>query len=225
MIGFLGSPKAKTDTFYHGNKIIYFLIFFIITSCNNEKDIKEKRKMIFEKSLSIIGQQEYDKVYNQAYDSIRTWVKNDLSDYCAFYHSEWELDSLICFNIKKDKCIMSLLEACTSNGCTIDELKYFYGVKVDGDWFFFRGPSYTLLRERYQRDIHKPIPFDKMKDLAIKYIYVGYLKKNENHEWVVNDRFFQDLTSVAWGPASNTPEQWDSTYLAIIRRNWEKRDK
>jgi hypothetical protein len=216
----------KKVMLHQGNRFILFILLIFLISCQDDKKrFHERRNLYFEKSISVIGENDYLKIYNNANDSIKSWVDNNLSAYSILHIFKWKLDSLICFNRTLDKCIIALPVQCTWNDCESDELKYFYGAKVNNEWLFFRGGSFVLIRKGYQHDIHKPIPFEKMKDLAMKYIYSGYLKKNENHEWVVNERFFQDLTSVAWGPASNTPEQWDSTYLAIIRRNWEKRDK
>lgn len=227
MIGFLLKHRQKRDMLHLGNKILLFLLIFLLTSCHNEQEkLRELRERTYNKSVSIVGVKEYYTVHNNMKDSIDSWGKNGLNYYKYFGNSlNCEVDSLICFNEKKDKAIAAILLQDYDENGSQDDIWYFYGAKVNGEWLFFDGGDITLIRKRYQRDIHKPIPFDKMKDLAMKYIYSSYLKKNENHEWVVNDRFFQDLTSVAWGPASNTPEQWDSTYLAIIRRNWEKRDK
>jgi len=63
-----------------------------------------------------------------------------------------------------------------------------------------------------------------MKQLAMKNIFQGYLKKCSTGQLEVNEAFFGDLTSVAWCVNCTTQAQWDSAYLAVVRDNWKKRD-
>jgi hypothetical protein len=83
----------------------------------------------------------------------------------------------------------------------------------------------VLPREYYQKDIHMPLSFEKLKQIATSNIYRRYLVKNKKGEWETSDRFFSDLTSGAWCPDCVTQEQWDSAYIRQINRNWSKRDK
>ena len=83
----------------------------------------------------------------------------------------------------------------------------------------------VLPRERYQQDIHSPLSFDKLKQIATWHIYRHYLKKNQYGEWVINEQFFSDLTSVAWCSNCNAQEQWNEAYLRHVQANWQKARK
>ncbi len=45
-------------------------------------------------------------------------------------------------------------------------------------------------REHYQSDIYTPVSFEKLHEIAMINIFRGYLKKNEDGEWKINDAFF-----------------------------------
>lgn len=228
MIGFLLKHRQKRDMLHLGNKILLFSLIFLLASCYNEQE--KLRERTYNKSVSIVGVKEYYTVYNNMKDSIDSWGKNGLNYYKYFGNSlNCEVDSLICFNEKKDKAIAAILLQDYDENGSQDDIWYFYGAKVNGEWLFFDGGDITLIRKRYQRDIHKPIPFDKMKDLAMKYIYSSYLKKNENHEWVVNDRFFngfapKNQVSTGYGSCFEC-ETEDQYFLYLVRRNWEKKEE
>jgi hypothetical protein len=93
-------------------------------------------------------------------------------------------------------------------------------VKIKGNWYFFRGEGMVLPREYYQKDIHRPLSFEKMKQIATFNIYRHYLKKNKQGEWEINERFFdriipQDGTKEIYGIRS------DEEYVKlIIELNW-----
>lgn len=216
------------------NKNIWFIISLILLiSCKDKqksidehKELIELRNHMYEKSISIIGAREYKLVYEQIGDSINMWKKNNLNLYRYFdTEVKYQVDSLLCFNYDKNKVITSILKQNVEENNAIDAIWYFYGVKVNGMWYFFDGGSVVLLRERYQNDIHTPLSFGKLKELAIKYIYQGYLKKNKNGDWIINDDFFNDLISSAWCIDCLSQEQWDSAYLIQVKRNWALNDK
>jgi hypothetical protein len=89
--------------------------------------------------------------------------------------------------------------------------------------YFFSGPTLVLPREYYQKDT--PLSFEKLKQIATDHIYRRYLIKNKQGNWEINERFFSDLTSVAWCTDCVTQEQWDSAYIQQVHMNWNKRDK
>jgi hypothetical protein len=208
------------------NKIIVLLIILNFISCNNEqKELKEKRNEAINKSISIIGYDSYYDVYNKANDSIIVWVENQLASYLGKRLNDCQLDSLICFNNNADKCVMAILTRATFfNDAVIDNINIFNGVRIKTSWYFFSGGTLVLPREYYQEDIHTPLSFEKLKELAMKNIFGTYLKNGKNGELEINDKFFSDLTSGAWCTDCETQEEWDSVYLSVIRKNWEKRD-
>jgi hypothetical protein len=215
---------------HQGNKVLYsFLLSLLIVSCTkykeyNVREIQGIRQADIYFSQSIIGEKEYFKIYNLLNDSIKCWINNQLN-YFEYYNQEreWLLDSVLCINLERNKLITSVLKRSISNESTGDFIDYFYGTKIADTWYFFMGPHLVLPREYYQKDIHTPLSFEKLKQIATMNIYRGYLIKNINDKWEINDRFFSDLTSGAWSSnwRTNTQEQWDSIYISIVNKKWE----
>jgi hypothetical protein len=225
MNGFLTSnPMTPKDMLLQGIKMLLLSIVIVgFMSCQN----KSNKTQYIEMSKRIIGNNMYEFVYKSANDSIENWSKNRLIGFKAEYYTHWQLDSLICFNVKKDKCIMSILiqeSQTTSNG-----LDYLYGVKINKKWYFFSGPYIYLPDEMFDNTNNKPLSFEKLHEIAMKQIYQGYLKPNGFlglGGYEINEDFFQDLTSIAWYPGSAPKNQaeWDAIYLKIVQENWAKRD-
>jgi len=214
-----------------GNKIFAILCLVIsFTACNrykeyNAKEIAGIRNRILKTSQHIIGQDEYWAVYNLANDSINNWISNNLSSISYLNNSKWILDSLLCFNVLKDKCIMCYMTQDKLG--PMDDIHYFYGVKINENWYFFKGAVIYLPREYYQKDIHTPLSFEKLKQIATYNIYRRYLIKNKQGDWEINERFFEGMANknmVAEGYGScfdcKTEEEY---YLYLVRRNWENK--
>ncbi|GHT86376.1 hypothetical protein FACS18947_6190 [Bacteroidia bacterium] len=230
MIGYLQGRKEQMDMLHRDNKfIIIICLIFFFASCDKytRYDIKETKKIrtnCINKSQVLLGE-EYWLVYNSAVDSINSWIDNEIGNF-SYWRSliNYQLDSVLCVNKERDKIIMSILLPYIGEKGIQDDIEYFYGVKVQGQWYFFGGPTLVLPREFYQEDIHTPLSFEKLKQIATAEIYRGYLKKGRNGQWEINENFFQDLTSVAWCTDCTTQEDWDRKYLLIISENWSKRD-
>ena len=79
-------------------------------------------------------------------------------------------------------------------------------------------------RENHQEDIHTPLSFEKLKQIATVRLYLRYLKKNKNEEWEINDNFFSDLYERdAYNYPFTTQEAWEESWLRLCRANWEKK--
>jgi hypothetical protein len=99
----------------------------------------------------------------------------------------------------------------------------------------------VIPREHYQSDIHTPLSFKKLHELAMKEIFRGYLKKNSNDEWEINDAFFTyQLEDVGWGDFNrqshkdtvangkrftHKKEYFESIYLRQSKEKWLYREK
>lgn len=220
---------------HQGNKknIYYLLSIVFIFSCNkyktyNEKEITKIRERSIEKSQLVINENEYLQIYRTLNDSIKNWQIHNLGYYKYLNASkEYLVDSILCFNIKGDKLITAILQKQLLKEGVQDDIEYFYGVKIKGQWYFFGGPTLVLPREYYQKNIHTPLSFEKLKQIATDHIYRNYLYKNKHGEWEINEGFFSDLTSGAWSSnwQTNTQEQWDSIYISIVKKKWEKNRK
>ena len=226
--------KKKMDISNHANNKLFYIYLLICTicfaSCNEKIKVFDSKKINTIRTEStkmakqIVGEEEYWNVYSSVNDSIKNWISNSLDQYLLQKENNWRIDSILCFNRRGDKCRMSLMNQKKNDGNVYYESIWFmYGVKIDQQWNFFRGPSLALPREYYQDSVNIPLSFEKMRQIATEEIYRGYLKKDKSGNLVINDLFFHDLTSVAWGPSTNTKEQWDSTYLEIIQSNWQKK--
>ena len=205
----------------HVKNIVLLIIILFVVSCKDKhQELLEERTNIYKNSISIIGEKEYYEVYKNANDSINNWIKNNLKDVRSLNpeYSIWMLDSLICFNKTLNKCFMVILNQSINPKAVMDDIEYFYGVKINKEWYFFVAPTLVIPREYYQDDIYTAIPFEKLKDIAVDEVFSNYLKKGE-----INNNFFKDFTSGAWGQAS-TQEKWDSIYLDIIKKNWENKN-
>jgi hypothetical protein len=130
------------------------------------------------------------------------------------------VDSILCVNKSGNKLITSILLKQLLKDGVQDDIEYFYGVKVQGEWYFFADATLVLPREYYQKDIHTPLSFEKLRQIATWNIYRSYFKKNKQGEWEVNERFFeriipQDGTKEIYGIRS------DEEYVKlIIELNW-----
>ena len=219
-LGFLNKKLNKKDMLHQRNKILVLLFITLLSwQCQRVKYNKKKmhtiRKECMVKSQEIIGKKEYWQIYNNINDSINNWIKHKLGLYK--YYKSFKVDTILCINSAKNKLITGILLKCVSDECSQDDIIYFNGVKIKSKWYFFDGPSLVLIRKYYQKNIHKPLSWEIMEQIAADQLYRGYLNKDGS----INDNFFYDLTSGAWGEA-NTQAEWDSIYLEIIKENWQK---
>jgi hypothetical protein len=203
-------------------------LFFVFCfySCDEEKTIQKQRELYFINSVKAVSEDEYYIVYNQANDSINTWIKNDLRQYkMQKYALEWQLDSLICFNINANKCIMSIMNR-DKNGT--NSINHFYGVKIKNNWCLFCGATLYAFSEYYGLPPKEPLSFDKLKQIATKNIYRGYLKKGKKGKWEINEAFFNRMynkNQVMEGYGSCIECKTEEEYvLYLVNRNWQKRD-
>ena len=217
---------------HRGIKLLVMLFLItLVVSCSrykkyNAKEIQEIRKRSMDRSFFILGTDAYWDIYNKINDSINVWKANKLS-YYQYYDISlgYMVDSVLCVNKSGDKFVTSILLQQLLETGEQDDVWYFYGVKVEGIWYFFDGATMVVSRGYYQKNIHQPVSYEVLSQIATWNIYRSYLKKNAQGEWEINERFFRDLTSGAWCTGCVTQEQWDSVYIQQINRNWSKRNK
>lgn len=201
------------------SRIFYILTLFVFIKCdfNNQSDTN---KLTFEVSSSHIGINKYYEIQKKLRDTVETWSLNNLRDSKEITNYPYMIDSLICFNNNKDKLIGSILVRCNTNDCLQDDIILIYGLEINNLWYFIYGPTITLPREIYQKEIKTPITFDKLHTIALKEVYHNYLTKNKQ----INEGFFSDLTSGAWCTNCKTQEDWNEAYLGWVKNNWASRD-
>lgn len=215
--------------FHRDKMIVYIFCMLFFIACGkkeksfNVEKISSIRKSCIEKTKGLIGKDEYYNIYDSMNDTVSNWIDNKIEDY-QYWRSliNYQIDSVICINNDGDKIITSILLPYIGKEGVQDDIILFYGVKIDRKWYFFQGPALVLPRESYQKDIHTPLSFEKLKQIATLHIYDGYLKRNAQGKWEINEDFFSDLTSCAWSEKwkTNTQTEWDSIYLEIIAKQW-----
>src|SRR5690606_37308826 len=143
MDGYLELITLTLKVMLRLNKSISIILFSICwVSC----DIMEKDKMhlISQISKETVSEKVYYDVYNNAIDSIRFWTENSLKAYLYEKGNNWLIDSVLCFNSQNDKCIMALLNQDQYPTSRNDGINFFYGVNINGKWYFFKGPFIVL---------------------------------------------------------------------------------
>ena len=175
-------------------------------------------------SEKIVGKEKYGEIFLNANDSIKTWKNARLKAYIENKNeTKTMLDSLLCFNTKGDKFISAMLGQVLIEESESDGIYFFYGVKVKEQWYFFDGASVFLPRDYYQKDIHTPLSFEKLHEIAMKEVYGGYLNGGK-----INEHFFEripnkNMNAPGYGGCFECKTE-DEYYLHLVKRNWTKRD-
>jgi hypothetical protein len=225
------------------NKLSYiFIVLFLLFSCKNEKKEVTQEKMYYQHSVKFFGYKAYNRVYNAINDSMGNWINNKLGYYQYFSVSiRYQIDSLLCFNIDKNKFVTAILQQQLLSTGTQDNIWFFYGVKIKGKWYFFDGATIVLPRENYQKDASKPLSFSKLHEIAMQEVFSGYLVRKKKdagfwknlfapeYEYEVNESWFDYHFKTSWGYYKNdkfivpsTQKEWDSLYIEKALSVWKK---
>jgi hypothetical protein len=195
-----------------GSKILLFLSVVVVFSCTER--IQQTKEITFRNKSLASAQAEYQVVHFNAIDSISKYYIENKGE------SEYILDSLICFNKEGTKFIGALLARCLVSDAVMDNLHFFYGLKINKLWYFFSGATIVLPREVYSQDVHTPLTFTKLHEIAMQEIFAGYLTP----EGEINEKFFSVFKKDAYNYPFTTQEAWEASYLKLINENWKKRD-
>lgn len=206
---------------------LFLLILFSLFACKQEDNNKENLLKI-----------KYDTaIYKSLVDSFKIWTINKLSSVEAEILYPYKVDSLICFNTNKTRLISCRHLYVNIPDATSDDLQYIYGEKIGQNWFFLKGPAIVIPREMIKgQDIHQPLSYIQMHQVALKEVYGGYLdadgKINEN--WFTNH--FEDR---GWGSINNQSyfdwcfkgkrytnekEFYQASHMCKVKSNWLNRD-
>ncbi len=219
------------------------LLLCLLFSCkeNKHKEAIRKRSLYKQYSMKQVGAKEYEYVWNAARDSIQLWADNRLGFYSLYVDNKWYLDSLVCFNREMDRCMMALSYQ-SDRWSPSDGMDYFHGAKVKGKWYFFFGSGhYVLPRDYYQSDVRVPLNIEQFNEIAVDNIFKGYLKKDKDGVWQINEAFFTyHFEGVGWGDFNkqshkdtaaygkrftNKKEYYESIYLRGLNDKWIKEEK
>ena len=187
-------------------KCIVLVNFLLLMACGQQElKNKERNRKMLELSKATIGEQQYSKLYKQVSDSLNTWCTAKLPGYRSIWSFDYRLDSVLCLNSTGDRIVTAILGQHDRSDCETDDIEYFYGAKIKGQWYFFQGGgTMVVLRRNYQADIHTPLSFEKLHELAMEEMFRGYIKKNAAGKWEINDAFFTaHLEGLGWGDFDN----------------------
>ncbi len=201
--------------------IVFVLSIFIAISCNTQSDTKIAKTV----SIDKVGIGIYKTVFKMALDSLNSFSSNRLYDFKDITQTKWILDSLICFNSSRNKCIMSF--HVTYGNEASNGLNYLYGISIRNKWYFIRGPHIFILSEKYGFSPNTPLSFEKLHEIAMKQIYGGYLKPKMFGlgGYEINDGFFRDIeVRDAYNYPFTTQESWEESWLRLMKESWAKKD-
>lgn len=217
-----------------GIKVILIALFIFLTtySCN----LDTKKNLFLNE---IVKQFNYKEIYEMAHDSLKLFQLNKRDHYSFLSCGNWYLDSLFCFD-KDNKRLISAILYTNSNTkeATHDGINFYLGEKINGFWFFLATASIHIPREMVNgHDIHKPLSYQQLHQIALKEVYGGYLKPNGeiNEDW-----FTSHFEGPGWGDFENqesslkflnTTEKFtdrrkffEAIHLQSVKNNWASRD-
>ncbi len=225
MDGYLTNNQQKTGMLGKEIKICIFSSLFFIglfTSCESRKR-NDDGSSFYNASSSIIGLNDYTEIFKKANDSLGVFYKYNLPAYNFLNSGSWYIDSLICFNKGKNRFISCILYT-TSNfkDSNHDGIQYFYGEAINNKWYFFKGNNIHIPREIVKgHDVHSPLPYKQLHQIALKEVFGGYLKNNGeiNEEW-----FTSHFENVGWCGTCKTTEDFQKSRLENVKTLWLQRD-
>ncbi|MTK54372.1 hypothetical protein [Paludibacter sp.] len=222
-------------------KIVFILSVIFFAGCN-QKESNNKYHVISKYYKSSISK----KIWQLANDSIKSWKKSNLQSW-KYDPSKGEnvLDTTVCVNNNGNKAVMAILSHDFSPNAKLEAIGFFYGFKIKEEWYFFTGATCYLPRKNYTKDIHTPLSFAELHEIAMKEVFSGYLveKKTKkdmgwwknifapeySYSYEINDKWFDDHFKTSWGYYKNdkfitpsTQREWDSLYIDKALSVWRK---
>lgn len=199
-------------------KLCLMVFLFALFSCESRKN----EESLILKLDSISNSSECIIVRQMALDTLFSWSRSHLKSAPGninSYGKSWKLDRTVAINDIKNKVVLAVLYSNNDmHQATMDAISFFYGVKITNKWYYFFGPIIHLPRKYYQKDIHTPLSFEILHQIAMKEVFSGYLKKKNKGLWYnlthepeygIDDLFFiSRFEGLGWGNWKN-PEVKD----------------
>ena len=112
-------------------------------------------------------------------------------------------------------------------------MDFLYGEKINGLWYFFRGPYVVIPREMVKNQpLNKPLNYAQLHNIALKEVYGGYLTGDGD----INEHWFTaKFESAGWGDFEKqenyddilkgkryktSQEFFEQMHLFVIGNNW-----
>lgn len=221
--------------FVNNPAIIFILLF---TSCVHDVSVKENLEARI-KNKTIYSQDsiEYKRVFRLISDSIETWKLNSLPGFQEkIGESEYYVDSLLCMNKSKNRLVTCLLSYNITKINPTGGISFFYGEKINNEWYFFTGDHIFIPTEMKKAKTNEPFTYLDLHEIALNEVYKGYLKP----EGGVNDEWFtKQFENIGWGDFqkqefndwcfngkryNNPLDFYQASHLCKVRGNWQGRD-
>lgn len=229
--------KMIMDMLHRDKLFSILLIMLLCISCSEKKRNVDTRDIKLFSQNIIGGKVEYQRIYTYVVDTLNNWKINNLfSTSIACKYSNFQVDSLMCFNKEKNRMITCVLESECKDDAD-DGIKILLGAKIQNKWYFFSGAFIVIPRDMYvsKNKLHEPLSFSKLHEIAMKEVFGGYLKKNDKGEWEINEEFFKtEFEGLGWGDFKNQEsdsslkgkrfknekDYYEFRYLEKARNNW-----
>jgi hypothetical protein len=197
---------------------ILLLLIFALSQCKENKSID-----FYSTSNEIVKPNEYNRIFKLASDSFYTWKSAGIEFYKEdSKKSNTAMDSLLCFSSKGDRFVSALLSRALIPDASMDAISFFYGEKINENWYFFHGGVTMIPRSMVKgHDVTKPLSYEQLHEIALKEVYSGYLKSNGeiNEEW-----FTSQFENVGWCADCKTKEDYQRSRLKGVAGKWLNRD-
>jgi hypothetical protein len=182
------------------------IILLLLTNCS--ENLIERNRKFKNASINVIGQSNYDSITKRCMDTIVMWKINSVYGSIDTTYNTTFLDSLLCFNTKKNRVITCILIQHTGENrrAISDGMDYLFGEKINKQWYFFTGGSFVIPRTmaKEHKNLAQPLSYGELHEIALKEIYSGYLNGNGeiNESW-----FTYHFENAAFGIFENQPSQ------------------
>ena len=195
-------------------RTITILFIFLSLSCNSGNDLEIHLKVedYIDKNF---------KSYQSIHNKIETWLEvarkarqENLKS--IVFDPNYKLDKLLLINEERNKLVgtVNISESINKNNSTHDWIFMIQGVKILGEWRFFRGGSLYVPRNNYKYNVNEPLNHFQLsvvgRDFFLKRFLIieGAIKVNsdaindfvtmkDNYQFTSNDSIKNWLDYVA----------------------------
>lgn len=207
---------------------IKFAALFLIVSCCDMKRSDSLEVHPLKNYRVLIKEEIYKIVYKKFCDTLSIWAKFEIFGSKDSIYSINYADSLLCFNSDKTRMVTCVLNKYVNKNqqSKADGINFFYGEKIEGQWYFFKGPYVHIPREMIENHpVNKPLSYQQLHQIALKEVYSGYLKSDGS----INEQWFTGhFEGPGWVNWDDTPEKiakykrkdYEQFHLRKVKNNW-----
>lgn len=179
--------------------IIFILLVCLLYGCSqtSQNNLHSKEESYKEKTIGVLGtERDYLDLHFTMTDSLTNWYSNNLlpdtaNDQSTHFKqviARYMIDSIYVVNSQKNK-LMGTIYQIQDGDVEIwsDEMREFFGAKIDGKWYFWMGASTPIIRTGLKgHDLTKPLPYSYLHKMGVGSLG-GYLDKDGN----IRDEWFE----------------------------------